>query len=131
MSHELVYEVLVGEVLLDTGIRQYTGEIPALRSYCFADTLLQLRQVVSGSVIPLHTRMTAKEDAYRRLQAEPQIQDVLSFYEEEGLEVPGCRKLPPLDETAKAFRVAVKSSPQVHTCVAKSCTCLSRTVAPS
>lgn len=108
MSHELVYEILVGEVLLDTGLRQYTGEIPALRSYCFADTLLQLRQV-----------------------AEQQIQDVLSFYEEEGLEVPVCRKLPPLDETAKAFRVAVKSSPQVHTCVAKSCTCLSGTVAPS
>ena len=130
MSHELVYEVLVGEVLLDTGIRQYTGEIPALRSYCFAGTLLQLRQVVSGSVIPLHTRMTAKEDAYRLLQTEQQIQDVLSFYEEEGLEVPVCRKLPTLDETAKAFRVAVKNSPQVHPCVAKSCTCLSGTVAP-
>lgn len=85
MSLELAYEVRVDEVLLDTGIRQYIGEIPALRSYCFADSLPQLRQV-----------------------AEQQIQDVLSFYEEEGLELPVCRKLLPQDETAKTFRVAVK-----------------------
>lgn len=104
MSHELVYEIFVDEVLLDTGIRQYTGEIPALHSYCFADTLPQLRQVVSGSVIPLHTRLTVKEDAYRRLQAEQQVQDVLSFYEEEGLELPVCRKLPPQDETLSNIR---------------------------
>lgn len=107
MSLELAYEVRVDEVLLDTGIRQYIGEIPALRSYCFADSLPQLRQVVSGLVIPLHT-MTVKEDAHQRLQAEQQIQDVLSFYEEEGLELPVCRKLLPQDETAKTFRVAVK-----------------------
>ena len=132
MSHELVYEVLVGEVLLDTGIRQYTGEIPALRSYCFADTLLQLRQVVSGSVIPLHTRMTAKEDAYRRLQAEQQIQDVLSFYEEEGLELPCMSEAATTGRDCQNVSGGSQNFPSgPHTCVAKSCTCLSGTVTPS
>ncbi len=92
MSHELIFEVFVDEVLLDTGVRQYTGAIPALRSYCSADTLPQLRQVVSGSVMPLHTRLTLKKDAYRRLQAEQQVKDVLSFYEEEGVDLPVCQK---------------------------------------
>ena len=108
MSHEPVYEVLVDEVLLDTGIRQYTGDIPALRSYCFADTLPQLRQVVSGTSVTLHANLSVRYDVYRRLQAEQQILDVLSFYEEEGLDLPVLRKLPSQDETAKRFSVAVK-----------------------
>ncbi len=125
MSHEPVYEVLVDEVLLDTGIRQYTGDIPALRSYCFADTLPQLRQVVSGTLVTLHAQLSARYDVYRRLQAEQQILDVLSFYEEEGLDLPVIRKLPSQDETAKTFWVAVKVPRQgPHIIVAKSCPCL-------
>ena len=115
MSHEPVYEVLVDEVLLDTGIRQYTGNIPALRSYCFADTLPQLRQVVSGTLVTLHAKLSVRYDVSRRLQAEQQILDVLSFYEEEGLDLPVIRKLSSQDETAKTFWVAVKVPRQVHT----------------